>query len=93
MQRDMKLSEVKERPSSLPTRPSVCRNSPDLGGSEILMRFSGIIRWRHCLHQDDPSLHTGKHTHTRVHAEKKEKKTLIVEVSDRNHRQKPSTPL
>lgn len=90
MQRDMKLSEVKERPSSLPTRPSVCGNSPDLGGSEILMRFGGIICWRHCLHQDDPSFDTAKHAHTRAHTGKK---NLIVEVNDRNHHQKLSTPL
>lgn len=53
-------AEVKERPSLLPTRPSVCRNSSDLGGSEILMHF-----WWHifleallyfCLHRDHPSL-------------------------------------
>lgn len=72
----MKLSEVKERPSLLPTRPSVYRNSTDLGGSEILMHFSGIFCWRHfCISVSTRTIHhfslshieKHKKTHIRTH--------------------------
>lgn len=66
---EMEVSEVKERPSSLPTRSSVHRNSTDRGGSEMLMLFRHILLEAllcFCLHQDHPPLlciikHTNRH--------------------------------
>lgn len=53
-------AEVKERPSFLPTRPSVCRNSFDLGG--------GIYSWRHfCISVSIGAIHLFSSSHTEKH--------------------------
>lgn len=39
----MKLSEVKEHPSSPPASSSVLRNSTDLGGGDTVKYFSGVF--------------------------------------------------